>query len=66
MTLTLETATKIALAALDVGRKENVIALSVVITDPGGHIRVAMRGDGVGIFGIDIAKPPFYAIRLHG
>ena len=56
MTLTLEVATKIAQATLAAGRQENVTALSVVVTDPGGHIRVAMRSDGVGIFGIDIAK----------
>jgi uncharacterized protein GlcG (DUF336 family) len=49
MTLTLATATKIALAALDAAAKEN-IGVSVVVTDVGGVIRVAMRADNVGPF----------------
>lgn len=55
MTLTLALATTIAQAALEAGAREDVHALSVVVTDTGGVIRVAMRGDAVGLFGIDIA-----------
>ncbi len=55
MTLPLATALAIAQAALDAGRAENVHALTVVVTDTGGHLRVALRADGVGTFGVDIA-----------
>ena len=55
MKLTLKIATQIAQAALAAGAAENVTALSVVVTDAGGHLRVAMRADGVGTFGIDVA-----------
>jgi uncharacterized protein GlcG (DUF336 family) len=55
MTLTLSIATQIAQAALAAGAADNVTALSVVVTDAGGHLRVAMRADGVGTFGIDVA-----------
>ncbi len=54
--ITLETATKIAQTAFSEGAKEGVINMSVVVTDAGGHIRLAMRADGQGIFGIDTAK----------
>lgn len=55
MRLTLELASRIAHAALAAGAAENVTALSVVVTDAGGHLRVALRADGVGIFGVDVA-----------
>ncbi len=55
MTITLDQANTIALAALEAGRREDITALTVVVTDPGGCVRSAMRADGVGIFGIDIA-----------
>ncbi len=55
MTLTLDQANTIALAALAAGKREQVYALSVVVTDPGGALRCAMRADEVGNFGIDIA-----------
>jgi uncharacterized protein GlcG (DUF336 family) len=55
MALTLDQANAIALAALAAGGREEVFALSVVVTDPGGCLRCAMRADGVGNFGIDIA-----------
>ena len=54
--ITLEIAQRIALAAFEEGRARGLAAMSVVVTDSGGHIRLAMRGDGVGTFGIDIAK----------
>jgi len=55
MTITLDQANAIALGALGAGKRENVHALSVVVTDAGGTLRSAMRADGVGTFGIDIA-----------
>ena len=53
--ISLETACKIAQLAFSEGARRDVVNMSVVITDPGGHIRVAMRADGQGIFGIDTA-----------
>jgi uncharacterized protein GlcG (DUF336 family) len=55
MTLKLDQANAIALAALAAGKPEQAYALSVVVTDPGGCLRCAMRADGVGNFGIDVA-----------
>jgi uncharacterized protein GlcG (DUF336 family) len=55
MTLSLATATKIALTALETAAQENVTTISVVVTDVGGAIRVAMRGDNVGPFVIEAA-----------
>jgi uncharacterized protein GlcG (DUF336 family) len=55
MTITLDQANAIALGALAAGKREDVRALSVVVTDAGGTLRCAMRADGVGNFGIDIA-----------
>ena len=54
--ITLEVATQIAHAAFREGAQLSVVNMSVVVTDPGGHIRVAMRADGQGIFGIETAK----------
>jgi uncharacterized protein GlcG (DUF336 family) len=53
--LTLDAATAIAKAAFDVGRAAGVTAMTVVVTDAGGHIRLALRADGVGTFGVRIA-----------
>jgi uncharacterized protein GlcG (DUF336 family) len=55
MNLDLNTALKIAQAALEAGRAENILALSAVVTDSGGNIRVALRADSVGMYGVDIA-----------
>jgi uncharacterized protein GlcG (DUF336 family) len=55
MTLKLDQAMAIAQGALASGKQEQVHALSVVVTDPGGCVRCAMRADDVGNFGIDIA-----------
>jgi uncharacterized protein GlcG (DUF336 family) len=54
-TLTLDAATQIAKGAFDAGRAAGVSALTVVVTDPGGHIRLALRADGVGNFGVRVA-----------
>jgi uncharacterized protein GlcG (DUF336 family) len=55
MTISLAQANIIASAALEAGRTEGVLGLTAVVTDPGGFIRCAMRGDEAGNFGIDIA-----------
>jgi uncharacterized protein GlcG (DUF336 family) len=55
MTITLDQANKIAFAALDAGKREDIAALTVVVTDMGGCVRSAMRADGVGNFGFEIA-----------
>lgn len=51
----LATATQIAQTAFAEGEKHGVTVMSVVITDAGGHIRLAMRSDSQGIFGVDTA-----------
>ncbi|WP_425229950.1 GlcG/HbpS family heme-binding protein [Sphingomonas sp.] len=55
MTLSLAAATTIAHAAFAEGGQRGVTVMSVVVTDPGGHIRLAMRSDAQGIFGVDTA-----------
>lgn len=53
--LNLELALRIAQHALELARQEQITVLTVVVTDAGGNIRCALRGDGVGHFGVDIA-----------
>jgi uncharacterized protein GlcG (DUF336 family) len=53
--ITLDTATKIAAAAFAEGAKNNLVNMSVVVTDVGGNMRLGMRADGQGIFGIKTA-----------
>jgi uncharacterized protein GlcG (DUF336 family) len=53
--LNLDAAAKIAQGAFAAGAAVGVTTISVVVTDPGGHIRLAMRGDGVGNFGVSVA-----------
>ena len=55
MTLTLEVATEIARSAFAAGEAQGLKTMSVVVTDPGGHIRLAMRSNAQGNFGIDTA-----------
>lgn len=55
MTITLEAATEIARVAFAEGAERGVHVMSVVVTDPGGHIRLAMRNDAQGNFGVDSA-----------
>lgn len=45
----------LAQSAFAEGEARGVVKMSVVVTDPGGHVRLAMRGDGQGIFGVDTA-----------
>lgn len=54
--ITLDVANTLAWAAFAEGEARGLDHMSVVVTDASGAIRVAMRGDGVGTFGIDIAK----------
>ena len=37
------------------GEAQGVVNMTVVVTDPGGEVRLAMRADGQGLFGIDTA-----------
>jgi uncharacterized protein GlcG (DUF336 family) len=55
MSITLADARKIADTALAEGEKRGAVKMSVVVTDPGGHVRLAMRTDAQGIFGVDTA-----------
>ena len=55
MTLTLAIATDIAKLAFADGEARGLKVMSVVVTDPGGHIRLAMRSDAQGNFGVDTA-----------
>ena len=55
MTITLESAQEIARVAFAEGARQGIAVMSVVVTDPGGHIRLAMRSDAQGIFGVDTA-----------
>ena len=55
MTIALDTAAEVARIAFAEGAKQNLSVMSVVVTDPGGHIRLAMRSDAQGIFGVDTA-----------
>ena len=53
--VTLELATRIAQHAFAEGKQRSVINMSCVVTDAGGHVRLAMRANGQGIFGIETA-----------
>lgn len=55
MSIKLADALKVAHAALEGAEARGVLKVSVVVTDPGGHVRCAMRTDGQGIFGIKTA-----------
>lgn len=52
----LRTALEMAQIAFAEGEKRGVINMSVVVTDAGGHVRLAMRADGQGIFGVETAQ----------
>ena len=55
MSITLEQAQAVAAKAFAEAAKVDLTVMSLVITDVGGHIRLAMRSDAQGIFGIDSA-----------
>jgi uncharacterized protein GlcG (DUF336 family) len=54
--VTLKIAREIAEHAYAEGEKQGVINMAVVVTDAGGHIRLAMRADKQGIFGVETAQ----------
>lgn len=53
--ISLSQASRIAEVAFAEGEKQGVVNMTVVVTDVGGNVRLAMRADGQGIFGIDTA-----------
>ena len=55
MTISLAQAQEIARVAFADGEKQGLVVMCVVVTDPGGHIRLAMRSDAQGNFGVDTA-----------
>lgn len=55
MNITLAQAQAVAQAAFTQAAEIELHVMSVVITDPGGHIRLALRSDAQGNFGIDSA-----------
>lgn len=55
MSLSLADVRRIADAALHGATENGLAKVSIVITDPGGHIRFALRTDGQGIFGVETA-----------
>ena len=54
--LDLATARKIADTALADGLKRGVAKTTIVVTDASGEIRVALRADAAGAFGVEIAR----------
>ena len=52
----LKTALELAQFAFTDGERRGVVNMSVVVTDAGGHVRLAMRADGQGIFGVETAQ----------
>ena len=55
MSFTRSRALELAEAAFAEAEARGLTKVSVAVTDPGGHVRVAMRGDGQGIFGVETA-----------
>ena len=55
MTVTLETAERIADATLAAGRERKAEPLTVAVLDTGGHVVVLKRADGSGILRCEIA-----------
>jgi uncharacterized protein GlcG (DUF336 family) len=53
--LTLERAERLAKSAFAYARANSLNALSVSVIDASGHLKFAMREDGAGLAGVDIA-----------
>jgi uncharacterized protein GlcG (DUF336 family) len=53
--LTVERAERLAKSALAYARAKSLNALSVSVIDASGHLKFAMREDGAGLAGVDIA-----------
>lgn len=60
VSLPLQQASAIVDAALRIGRQENMLPLTVVVLDSGGHMVAVKREDGSGIFRIDVANAKAY------
>ena len=54
--ISLEVAKQIAEAALQDALARNIVKAAVVVTDLGGDIRVALRADAAGAFGVETAR----------
>ena len=53
--MTRDEALQVVQTAFAEGAQRGVTKMSAVVTDAGGHVRVALRGDGQGIFGVETA-----------
>ncbi len=60
VSLPLDQASAIADEALRIGRQENMLPLTVVVLDSGGHMVVVKREDGSGIFRVQVANAKAY------
>lgn len=60
VSLPLEQASAIVEEALSVGRKEQMLPLTVVVLDAGGHMVALKREDGSGIFRVEVANAKAY------
>ena len=54
--ISLDLARRIADAAMEEAARRSIAKAAVVVTDVGGDIRVALRADAAGAFGVDIAR----------
>jgi uncharacterized protein GlcG (DUF336 family) len=64
--LTLATAERLTRAAIAEARKRSMNPMSVVVIDGSGHLKFAMREDGAGLAGIDIAHGKAAAALTFG
>ncbi len=64
--LTFDAALAMAQAALADARASDMAPMSVAVVDLGGHPRVALRDDGAGFLGIDIAAGKARAALAFG
>ncbi len=60
VSLSLEQASAIVDTALRIGRQENMLPLTVVVLDSGGHMVAMKREDGSGIFRVEVANAKAY------
>ena len=66
MTLTLDSAERLAKAAIVEARKRALNPMSVSVIDASGHLKFALREDGAGLAGIDIAQGKATAALTFG
>ena len=60
VSMPLEQASEIVDTALEIGRREGMLPLTVVVLDAGGHMVAVKREDGSGIFRIEVANAKAY------